>query len=137
MKYISFKRKGEETMKRINTNNVPAAIGPYSQAIEHDNIIYVSGQLPVNPETGEFAEGGIGELTKQSIRNISAILDEAGSSIGKVLKTTIYLQDMRDFSEVNEAYAEFFGETAPARACMQVAALPKGARIEIEAVAYQ
>lgn len=124
-------------MKRINTNNVPAAIGPYSQAIEHDNIIYVSGQLPVNPETGEFAEGGIGELTKQSIRNISAILDEAGSSIGKVLKTTIYLQDMRDFSEVNEAYAEFFGETAPARACMQVAALPKGARIEIEAVAYQ
>ncbi len=124
-------------MKRINTNNVPAAIGPYSQAIEHDNIIYVSGQLPVNPETGEFAEGGIGELTKQSIRNISAILDEAGSSIGKVLKTTIYLQDMKDFSEVNEAYAEFFGETAPARACMQVAALPKGARIEIEAVAYQ
>lgn len=124
-------------MKPINTNGAPAAVGPYSQAIEHDNLIYVSGQLPINPETGEFAEGGIDDLTRQSIKNISAILKAADSDISKVLKTTIYLQDMKDFAEVNEAYAETFQGTAPARACVQVAALPKGARVEIEAIAYK
>lgn len=124
-------------MERINTEKAPAAIGPYSQAMEHNGIIYVSGQLPIVPETGGFAEGGIGELTRQSIKNIAAILEEAGSDITQVLKTTIYLQDMKDFTEVNEAYAEFFGETAPARACVQAAALPKGARIEIEVTAYK
>ena len=124
-------------MERINTEKAPAAIGPYSQAVEHNGIIYVSGQLPIVPETGGFSEGGIGELTRQSIKNIAAILEEAGSDITQVLKTTIYLQDMKDFTEVNEAYAEFFGETAPARACVQAAALPKGARIEIEVTAYK
>lgn len=122
-------------MKKINTPKAPAAIGPYSQAIEQAGILYVSGQLPIDPATGEFAEGGIAELTRQSIQNISAILEEAGSEIGKVLKTTIYLQDLNDFSTVNEVYAEYFGASAPARACVQVAALPKGAQIEIEAVA--
>lgn len=124
-------------MKKINTQKAPAAIGPYSQAVEHEGIIYVSGQLPIVPAKGEFAEGGIAELTRQSIENISAILEEAGSDIGKVLKTTIYLQDLNDFAKVNEVYAEYFGKTAPARACVQAAALPKGAKIEIEAVAYQ
>ena len=124
-------------MKKINTQKAPAAIGPYSQAVEHEGIIYVSGQLPIVPAKGEFAEGGIAELTRQSIENISAILEEAGSDISKVLKTTIYLQDLNDFAKVNEVYAEYFGKTAPARACVQVAALPKGAKIEIEAVAYQ
>lgn len=122
-------------MKQIKTTLAPEAIGPYSQAVEHNNTIYVSGQLPIDSSTGEFAEGGIGELTKQSIKNISAILEEAGSSLEKVLKTTIYLQDMKDFGEVNAAYGEFFGESAPARACVQVAALPKGAKVEIEAIA--
>ncbi len=97
----------------------------------------VSGQLPIVPAKGEFAEGGIAELTRQSIENISAILEKAESDISKVLKTTIYLQDLNDFAKVNEVYAEYFGKTAPARACVQVAALPKGAKIEIEAVAYQ
>ncbi len=124
-------------MKKINIQKAPAAIGPYSQAVEHEGIIYVSGQLPIVPAKGEFAEGGIAELTRQSIENISAILEEAGSDISKVLKTTIYLQDLNDFAKVNEVYAEYFGKTAPARACVQVAALPKGAKIEIEAVAYQ
>ena len=124
-------------MKKINTQKAPAAIGPYSQAVEHEGIIYVSGQLPIVPAKGEFAEGGIAELKRQSIENISAILEKAGSDISKVLKTTIYLQDLNDFAKVNEVYAEYFGKTAPARACVQVAALPKGAKIEIEAVAYQ
>lgn len=122
-------------MKTIYTEKAPEAVGPYAQAIEHEGIIYVSGQLPIDPDTGVFAEGGIAEQTRQSIKNISFILSEAGSDIGKVLKTTIFLQDMQDFPVVNEAYAEFFGETTPARACVQVAALPKGARIEIEVVA--
>lgn len=124
-------------MEKISTPKAPAAIGPYSQAVEHGGIIYVSGQLPIDPLTGAFVEGGIAELTKQSIQNILSILKEAGSESGKVLKTTIYLQDLDDFSKVNEVYEEYFGETAPARACVQVAALPKGAKIEIEAVAYR
>lgn len=124
-------------MEKISTLKAPAAIGPYSQAVEHGGIIYVSGQLPIDPLTGAFVEGGIAELTKQSIQNILSILKEAGSESGKVLKTTIYLQDLDDFSKVNEVYEEYFGETAPARACVQVAALPKGAKIEIEAVAYR
>ena len=124
-------------MKKFNTKNAPAAIGPYSQAIEHEGIIYVSGQLPIDPAADGFSQGGIAELTRQSIKNISAILEEAGSDIGKVMKTTIYLQDLNDFAKVNEVYAEYFGESMPARACVQVAALPKGAKIEIEAVAYR
>ena len=124
-------------MKKIVTKNAPAAIGPYSQGIEHNGIIYVSGQLPLDPVTGAFPEGDVAVLTKQSMNNISAILEEAGSSIDKILKTTIFVQDLADFETVNEAYGEFFGENAPARACVQVAALPKGAKLEIEAIAYK
>ena len=124
-------------MNKISTPKAPAAIGPYSQAIEHGGMIYVSGQLPIDPATGKFAEGGTKELTRQSMNNISAILEAAGSGMNKVVKTTIFVQDLGEFGAINEAYAEFFGETAPARACVQAAALPKGAQLEIEAIAYK
>ncbi|MBC5743164.1 RidA family protein [Lachnospiraceae bacterium MD308] len=124
-------------MNKISTDKAPAAIGPYSQAIEHGGMIYVSGQLPIDPATGKFAEGGTKELTRQSMNNISAILEAAGSGMNKVVKTTIFVQDLGEFGAINEAYAEFFGETAPARACVQAAALPKGAQLEIEAIAYK
>lgn len=124
-------------MNKISTDRAPAAIGPYSQAVEHGGMIYVSGQLPIDPATGEFAEGGTKELTRQSMNNISAILEAAGSGMNKVVKTTIFVQDLGEFGAINEAYAEFFGETAPARACVQAAALPKGAQLEIEAIAYK
>lgn len=124
-------------MKKIITQKAPEAIGPYSQAIEHNELIYISGQLPLNPETGEFAEGGVDELTRQSMKNIEAILLKAGSSLDKILKTTIYVQDLNDFAVINEAYGSFFGDPAPARACVEVARLPKGARLEIEAIAYK
>ncbi len=124
-------------MNKISTDKAPAAIGPYSQAIEHGGMIYVSCQLPIDPSTGKFAEGGTKELTRQSMNNISAILEAAGSGMNKVVKTTIFVQDLGEFGAINEAYAEFFGETAPARACVQAAALPKGAQLEIEAIAYK
>lgn len=124
-------------MNKISTDKAPAAIGPYSQAIEHGGMIYVSGQLPIDSATGKFAEGGTKELTRQSMNNISAILEAAGSGMNKVVKTTIFVQDLGEFGAINEAYAEFFGETAPARACVQAAALPKGAQLEIEAIAYK
>ena len=124
-------------MNKISTDKAPAAIGPYSQAIEHGGMIHVSGQLPIDPATGKFAEGGTKELTRQSMNNISAILEAAGSGMNKVVKTTIFVQDLGEFGAINEAYAEFFGETAPARACVQAAALPKGAQLEIEAIAYK
>ena len=124
-------------MNKISTDKAPAAIGPYSQAIEHGGMIYVSGQLPIDPATGKFAEGGTKELTRQSMNNISAILEAAGSGMNKVVKTTIFVQDLGEFGAINEAYAEFFGETAPARACVQAAALTKGAQLEIEAIAYK
>lgn len=122
-------------MASIKTNNAPAAIGPYSQGVVVDNLVFVSGQLPIDPATGNFAEGDIKELTRQCIRNIGAILEEAGTGLSKVIKTTIFVADLSNFAAVNEAYAEFFGESAPARSCVQVAAIPKGAQIEIEAIA--
>ena len=122
-------------MKTIKTEKAPAAIGPYSQAIEHNGILYVSGQLPLDPETGNFPEGDVGVLTAQSMNNICEILKAAGSEPDKILKTTIYVTDLNNFQKVNEAYAKFFDGTAPARACVQVSALPKGAEVEIEAIA--
>ena len=121
----------------IATAGAPAAIGPYSQAVEAGGCIYVSGQLPINPATGQMAEGGVAELTRQSLANIRAILAEAGLGMENVVKTTVMLADMADFAEMNAAYAEFFPENAPARACFQVAALPKGAALEIECVAHR
>lgn len=121
-------------MKKIETLKAPAAIGPYSQAIETNGLIFVSGQLPVDPATGTMSED-IREQTRQSLSNIKAILEEAGSNMDKVVKTTVLLKDIADFAAMNEVYASFFGAVAPARACYQVAALPKGAGVEIEAVA--
>lgn len=119
----------------IATTNAPAAIGPYSQAVEANGMIFVSGQLPINPATGEFAEGGIKELTAQSLTNIKNILAEAGLTMDNVVKTCVFLADIADFAEMNEVYAQFFQAPYPARSAMAVKTLPKGARVEIECIA--
>ena len=121
--------------KAINTTAAPAAIGPYSQAIEANGMVFVSGQLPVDPATGNFAEGGIKELTRQSLTNMKAILAEAGLGMENVVKTTVFLADMADFAEMNEVYAEFFAAPFPGRSAVAVKTLPKGARVEIECIA--
>jgi 2-iminobutanoate/2-iminopropanoate deaminase len=118
--------------QQINTAAAPAAIGPYSQAIEANGIVFVSGQLPINPATGAFAEGGIKELTRQSLTNMQAILAEAGLTMAHVVKTTVFLADLADFAAVNEVYAEFFGDNKPARSCVAVHQIPLNARVEIE-----
>lgn len=124
-------------MQRINTSNVPAAIGPYSQAVKTGSLIFVSGQLPVNPATGSIEGKTAPEQAKQSLLNIKAILEEAGSSMKKVVKTTVFLANIADFGAVNEVYTEAFkdSEVLPARCAFQVAALPKAALVEIEAIA--
>ncbi len=119
----------------IHTDNAPAAIGPYSQAVKAGNTIYVSGQLPVDPATGEFAGDDIAAQTKQSLTNIKNILEKAGAGMENVVKTTVLLSDIGDFAAMNEVYATFFKEPFPARAAFHVAAIPKGAKVEIEAVA--
>ena len=119
----------------IATAGAPAAIGPYSQAVEAGGCVYVSGQLPINPATGQMAEGGVAELTRQSLANIRAILAEAGLGMENVVKTTVMLADMADFAEMNAVYAEFFTAPFPARSAFAVKALPKGALVEIEAIA--
>ncbi len=121
----------------IATAKAPAAIGPYSQAIEANGTVYVSGQLPINPATGEFAEGGIKELTAQSLTNMQNILAEAGLTLDNVVKTVVYLADMADFGEMNEVYAEYFKAPYPARSAYAVKTLPKGARVEIECIAVK
>lgn len=122
-------------MKAISTTKAPGAIGPYSQGIQIGEFIYTSGQIPIDPATGTFAEGGIKEQTRQSLQNIKAILEEAGSSMDKVVKTTVFLADMNDFADMNSVYAEFFSEPYPARSAVAVKTLPKNALIEIEIVA--
>ena len=121
----------------IETQQAPAAIGPYSQAIEAGGTIYVSGQLPINPATGQFAEGGIKELTRQSLTNMQHILQQAGCDMQHVVKTSVFLADMNDFAEMNEVYAEFFKAPFPARSAVAVKTLPKGARVEIECIAVK
>ena len=113
----------------------PAAIGPYSQAIEVGNLVYTSGQLPIDPATRAFPEGGIKEQARQSLLNIQAILKEAGLTMNNVVKTTVFMADMGDFADMNEVYAEFFSEPYPARSAVAVKTLPKGAMLEIEVVA--
>lgn len=120
--------------KVIATKGAPGAIGPYSQGIKAGNLVFTSGQLPINPATGELLSD-IKEATKMSIENVKAILEEAGTSLDKVVKTVVFLKDMNDFAAVNEVYATYFKENAPARSCVQVAKLPKDAKIEIEVVA--
>jgi 2-iminobutanoate/2-iminopropanoate deaminase len=122
-------------MKAIVTNNAPAAIGPYSQAIEANGFVYVSGQLPINPSTGGFVEGGIKEQTRQSLLNAKAILNEAGLDLCNVVKTTVLLSDIADFQAMNEVYAEMFTSPFPARSAFAVRALPKNALVEIEVIA--
>ena len=122
-------------MKTISTNMAPAAIGPYSQAIEVGNLVFTSGQLPIDPATGAFPEGGIKEQARQSLLNIQAILKGVGLTMNNVVKTTVFMADMGDFADMNEVYAEFFSEPYPARSAVAVKTLPKGAMLEIEVVA--
>lgn len=122
-------------MKVIATKNAPAAIGPYSQAIEVNGFVYASGQIPIDPETGTFVPGGIREQTGQCLRNASAILQQAGTDLSHVVKTTVYLADIADFAAMNEVYATFFAEPYPARSAVAVKDLPKGALVEIEVLA--
>ena len=121
--------------KVISTHKAPAAIGPYSQAIQVGNLVYTSGQIPVNPATGVFIEGGIKEQTRQSLTNVKAILEEAGLSMSNVVKTTVFMADMNDFADMNAVYAEFFAEPYPARSAVAIKTLPKGALVEIEVIA--
>src|SRR5215212_3808720 len=121
--------------QRIQTENAPAAIGPYSQAIKANGLVFASGQIPTDPETGEFVAGGIAEQTERVLRNVAAVLEAAGSSLDRVVKTTVFLADMNEFTAMNEVYAKFFTEVPPARATVQAARLPRDARVEIEAVA--
>lgn len=124
--------------KSIATQNAPAAIGPYSQAVAVENgTVYVSGQLPIDPSTGKFAGDTIEAQTEQSIKNIMAILAENGMSLDDVVKTTVFLSDIDEFGAMNKVYAEYFTEPFPARAAFQVAALPQGAKVEIEVVAVK
>ena len=122
-------------MKVISTKKAPAAIGPYSQAIQVGNLVYTSGQIPIDPSTGAFVEGGIKEQTRQSLTNVKSILEEAGLSMSNVVKTTVFMADMGDFADMNAVYAEFFSEPYPARSAVAVKTLPKSALVEIEVVA--
>ncbi len=119
----------------ISTDNAPGAIGPYSQAIKAGNMVFVSGQIPIDPATGEFVAGDIPEQTSQVLTNLSAILDAAGCSLNDVVKTTVFLADMNDFSAMNAVYSEFFIDNKPARATVEAARLPRDARVEIECIA--
>lgn len=121
--------------KIINTELAPEAIGPYSQSVLAGNILFISGQLPINPETGKFAGNDIKSQTEQSLKNIESILEKAGCTMDNVVKTTVLLNDMVDFAKMNEVYAKFFTKDYPARAAYEVAKLPKDALVEIEAVA--
>ena len=123
--------------KVISTSKAPAAIGPYSQAIQVGNLVFASGQIPIDPATGSFVAGGVKEQARQSLTNVKAILDEAGLTLDNVVKTTVFLADMNNFADVNAVYAEFFAEPYPARSAVAVKTLPKGALVEIEVIAAQ
>ena len=122
--------------KVIATNNAPSAIGPYSQAIAAGDFLYVSGQIPIDPATGNLVEGGIQEQATQSLKNVKAIVEAAGCTLADVVKTTVLLKNISDFVPMNEIYATFFTGECPARAAFAVADLPKGALVEIEAIVY-
>jgi 2-iminobutanoate/2-iminopropanoate deaminase len=124
-------------MKRkiVGTKDAPAAIGPYSQAVQAGDLVFASGQIPLNPETGELIEGGIEDQIRQAVLNLKTVLEAAGAGLETTLKTTLFLVRMEDFPKVNQVYAELFHGANPARSCVAVAALPKGAQVEIEAIA--
>ena len=119
----------------ISTDKAPGAIGPYSQAIKTGGMVYCSGQIPIDPVTGEFVSNDVTEQTDQVLKNLSAVLEAAGTSLGNVVKTTVFLADMSDFAAMNEIYARYFGENKPARATVQAARLPRDAKVEIECIA--
>ncbi len=123
--------------KVISTDKAPAAIGPYSQGIDGGTVVITSGQLPIDPATGVFAEGGVAGQTRQSLLNVQAVLAAAGLTMDHVIKTTVFLNDMNDFAEMNQVYASFFEKEAPARSAVEVARLPKDALVEIEAIAVR
>ena len=118
----------------ITTNQAPAAIGPYSQGVVAGNLLFISGQLPLNPATGDFVEGGIEERAHQCLKNIKAIAEAAGTGLDRAVKLTVFMTNMNDFTRINQVYAQYFNATLPARSAVQVAALPKSADIEIEAI---
>lgn len=126
-----------KTIKAVATDQAPKAIGPYSQAIVAEGIVYTAGQVALDPQSGTLVGATITEQTEQVLRNLTAVLAAAGSSLGQVVKTTVYLADMADFSAMNEVYARHFGAHRPARSTVQAGGLPKGARLEIDAIAMQ
>ncbi|KAG0766786.1 hypothetical protein G6F57_003416 [Rhizopus arrhizus] len=123
------------SLTRVNADNAPAALGPYSHAVKANGVVYTSGQIPIDPASGELVQGGIKEQTEQVLKNLEVVLKASGSSLDKVLKTTVFLKDMNDFVPMNEVYASFFTTHKPARSAVQVARLPKDVAVEIECVA--
>ena len=119
----------------VQTEHAPQAIGPYSQAVKANGLIFASGQIPTDPQTGQFVAGGIEEQTEQVLKNLAAVLEAAGSDLKRVVKTTVFLLDMQEFAAMNEVYGRFFNEQPPARATVEAARLPREARVEIEAIA--
>ncbi len=122
-------------METVSTENAPGAIGPYSQAVKTGNLVFCSGQIPIDPATGNFVSDDVAEQTEQVLKNLSAVLGAAGTDLNKVVKTTVFLADMNDFAAMNEVYAKFFDANKPARATVQAARLPRDARVEIECIA--
>ncbi len=120
---------------RVQTDRAPQAIGPYSQAVKANGLVFASGQIPIDPATGQVIEGSIAEQTERVLNNIKAVLEAAGSSLERVVKTTVFLADLKDFGEMNEAYGRFFAEVPPARSTVEVSRLPRDARVEIDAIA--
>jgi 2-iminobutanoate/2-iminopropanoate deaminase len=133
---LRSEKEAIHTVKQIiKTESAPKAIGPYSQAVRAGALVFASGQIPLDPQTGEFVEGGVAEQTEQVLRNLSAVLEAAGTSLDRVVKTTVFLADMNDFAAMNEVYGRYFSQDAPARATVEAARLPRDARVEIEAIA--
>lgn len=119
----------------ISTSNAPAAIGPYSQAVRWNGLVFCSGQIPLDPATGDLVEGGITKQTSRVLDNLKAVLEASGSSLGRVLKTTVFMKDLSEFAAMNEVYSHYFGENPPARATVEASRLPRDVRVEIECVA--
>ncbi len=134
---ISCQQRSETMKKEIKTQNAPAAIGPYSQAVEANGFIFASGQIAIDPSTGDLSTGGVEEQTRLVLTNLSSVLEAAGSSLQNVVKCTVFLQDMNDFAKMNAIYDEFFDTPYPARAAVEVARLPKDVKVEIEAIAVK
>ena len=120
---------------RVQTDNAPKAIGPYSQAIKANGLVFASGQIPLDPQTMQIIEGGVREQTERVMNNLKAVLEAAGSSFDRVVKTTVFLADLNDFADMNEVYGRFFGDAPPARSTVEVARLPRDVRVEIDAIA--